>query len=200
LRRCVEGDREAFAELVRRYGNLVWSACRHLTGGDAGADDAFQATFVILFRNTGKIRDVGRLSSWLHGVAHRVCAKARLTAKRRKAREQAVDERNGAAVPNSAWDRALAAVHEELGSLAETLRVPLRIVLSGREGRDGSGGSARLETRHAVGTVQRQLLFPSVLPQQKMLPNLGPHFDAVLCAASTRPHRGYPDGAISGGW
>ncbi len=126
LRRFLQGDSEAFTELVRRHGRLVWAACRHLTGSDAEADDAFQATFLVLLRNGGKIRDAGRLSAWLYGVAHKVCARARRSAKRRTTRERAtaVSERSGSAVADSAWDRALTAVHEEVARLPETLRVP----------------------------------------------------------------------------
>ena len=126
LRRFLAGDEDAFAELVRRHGRLVWGVCRHLTGSDTEADDAFQATFLVLFRNAAKVRDDGRLSAWLHGVAYKVCAKARQATRRRAARERATaaSERAGPAVPDSAWDRALAAVHEEVAKLPETLRVP----------------------------------------------------------------------------
>jgi RNA polymerase sigma factor (sigma-70 family) len=126
LRRFIDGDEGAFAELVARHGRLVWAVCRNLSGSDAAADDAFQATFLVLLRNAKKIRDPARLSAWLHGVAYRVCAKARQAAKRRATRERAaaVVERNGSAVADSAWDRALAAVHEEAGRLPESLRIP----------------------------------------------------------------------------
>jgi RNA polymerase sigma factor (sigma-70 family) len=104
----------------------VWAVCRHLAGSDAEADDAFQATFLVLLRNAGKVRDARRLSAWLHGVAYRVCGRARRAAQRRASREKAVavPERNGQAIPDSAWDRALAAVHDEVGRLPETLRLP----------------------------------------------------------------------------
>jgi RNA polymerase sigma factor (sigma-70 family) len=126
LRRVATGNSAAFAELVRRHGRLVWAVCRHLAGSDAEADDAFQATFLVLLRNAGKVRDARRLSAWLHGVAYRVCGRARRGAQRRASHEKAVavPERNGQAIPDSAWDRALAAVHEEVGRLPETLRVP----------------------------------------------------------------------------
>ncbi|MGL4554728.1 MAG: RNA polymerase sigma factor, partial [Gemmataceae bacterium] len=116
----------AFAELVRRHGRLVWAVCRHLAGSEAEAEDAFQATFLVLLKNAGSVRDGAKLSSWLHGVAYRVCSKARQGAKRRSAREQAAaaGERAGPAVPESAWDRAMAAVHEEVAKLPEALRVP----------------------------------------------------------------------------
>lgn len=116
----------AFAELVRRHGRLVWAVCRHLSRSDSEADDAFQATFLVLLKNTATIRDAGKLSAWLHGVAYKVCAKARQAAKRRTIREHAsaAVERNGSAIAESAWDRALAAVHEEVAKLPDTLRVP----------------------------------------------------------------------------
>jgi len=126
LRQFIAGDEGAFSELVRRHGRLVWAVCRNLTGSDTDADDAFQATFLVLLNNARKIRDAGRLSAWLHGVAYKVCARARRAAQRRTTREQAVatNELNGSVVPDSAWDRAMSAVHEEVGTLPETLRLP----------------------------------------------------------------------------
>jgi RNA polymerase sigma factor (sigma-70 family) len=156
LRRFVAGgDAEAFAELVRRHGRLVWAVCRHLTRSDAEADDAFQATFLVLLRSAGKVRDAGRLSAWLHGVAYRVCAKARHASQRRTARERvaATSERNGGAVPDSAWDRALAAVHEEAGALPEALRVPF--VLCCLEGKGVTEAAAQLGWK--LGTVSGRL-------------------------------------------
>jgi RNA polymerase sigma factor (sigma-70 family) len=155
LRRFAGGDEAAFAELVRRHGRLVWSVCRHLTGSDAEADDAFQATFLVLLRGAGKVRDAGRLSAWLHGVAYRVCARARRAARRRATREQAaaVNERTGPAVADSAWDRALAAVHEELGTLPDTLRVPF--VLCCLEGKGVTEAAEQLGWK--LGTLSGRL-------------------------------------------
>jgi RNA polymerase sigma factor (sigma-70 family) len=155
LRRFTTGDEDAFAELVRRHGRLVWAVCRHLTGSDAEADDAFQATFLVLLKNAGKIREPGRLSAWLHGVAYKVAAKARLASKRRSTRERAaaVSERNGHAVADSAWDRALAAVHEELGRLPETLRVPF--VLCCLEGKGTTEAAEQLGWK--LGTLSGRL-------------------------------------------
>ena len=134
LRRfAVDGDRDAFAALVGRHGRLVWAVCKHLAGPDA--DDAFQATFLVLVRSAGRIRNPDSLPAWLHGVAYRVAAKARRAAALRAARERAaaMSERTTGAVPDSAWDRALAAVHEEVARLPEALRVPF--VLCALEGR-----------------------------------------------------------------
>ena len=100
---------------MHRHSRLVWAVCRHLAGPDA--DDAFQATFLVLLRNPGKVLNPNSLSAWLHGVAYRICSKARQAAKRRSGRERAaaVPDRDTAVVADSAWDRALAAVHEEVG-------------------------------------------------------------------------------------
>jgi len=155
LRQFVGGDESAFTELVRRHGRLVWAVCRHLTGCECEADDAFQATFLVLLKNAGKVRDAGRLSAWLHGVAYRVCAKARQASKRRLARERAaaVGERNGSAIADSAWDRALAAVHEEAGKLPEALRVPF--VLCCLEGMGTTEAAAQLGWK--LGTLSGRL-------------------------------------------
>lgn len=127
LRRFVEDrDEHAFAGLIERHGRLVWAVCRNLTRSEADADDAFQATFIVLMKRAAKIREAAKLPAWLHGVAYRICSKARNASQKRAARERAtaIDERNGSTIAESAWDRALAAVHEEVARLPESLRVP----------------------------------------------------------------------------
>ncbi len=155
LRRFLADDEDAFAELVKRHGRLVWAVCRTQTHSDAEADDAFQATFLVLLKNAKKVRDGGKLSSWLHGVAFKVCAKARQGAKRRTTREQATAHRegNGSAVPDSAWDRALAAVHEEAAKLPDTLRVPF--VLCCLEGKGVTEAAEQLGWK--LGTLSGRL-------------------------------------------
>jgi RNA polymerase sigma factor (sigma-70 family) len=156
LRRFVATrDDEAFASLVKRHGRLVWAVCRHLCRSDAEADDAFQATFLVLVRNAAGVKDAAKLSAWLHGVAYKVCGKSRLAAKRRTTREQATAarERNGHAIPDSAWDRALAAVHEEVSGLPDTLRVPF--VLCCLEGKGQTEAAEQLGWK--LGTLSGRL-------------------------------------------
>ena len=78
----------AFATLVERHGPMVWRVCRDTLRGSNDADDAFQATFLILVRRAGAIRKRSSLGPWLHGVALRVARSARRCAIRRRDRER----------------------------------------------------------------------------------------------------------------
>ncbi|MFO0851085.1 MAG: RNA polymerase sigma factor [Gemmataceae bacterium] len=147
-------DGEAFAALVHRHGRLVWAACRHQTRTAADAEDAFQAVFLALAKSPHAVRDPARLSAWLYAVAHRVCGKLRQANSRRVAREEAVARREaGRAVPDSAWDQALAAVHEEVARLPESLRVPF--VLCCLDGLGVSEAASRLGWK--LGTLSGRL-------------------------------------------
>src|SRR5438445_12631198 len=83
------GSREeaALAALVHRHGPMVWGVCRRVLRSHQDAEDAFQATFLVLVRKAASVVSVG---NWLYGVAHQTALNARATTARRQAREKQV--------------------------------------------------------------------------------------------------------------
>jgi RND family efflux transporter MFP subunit len=78
LGRFADGrDEAAFEALVWRHGPLVYGVCRRLLGHTQDAEDAFQASFLILARKAGGLRRRGAVAPWLHRVAERVASRAR---------------------------------------------------------------------------------------------------------------------------
>jgi RNA polymerase sigma factor (sigma-70 family) len=82
------GDPTAFEALVSRHGPMVWALCRRTLRDSTDAEDAFQATFLVLVRKARSVRDPDRLGPWLYGVAYRVAVRARQDRDRRQRREQ----------------------------------------------------------------------------------------------------------------
>src|SRR5438270_65670 len=75
-------DEGAFALLLRRYGPMVFGVCRRVLHDRHEAEDAFQATFLLLVRKAASPRQPELLGNWLHGVAYRIAHKARSRALR----------------------------------------------------------------------------------------------------------------------
>ncbi len=81
-------DEPSFSALVARLGPMVLGVCRRTLTDPRDVEDAFQATFLVLVRRGGTLRDRDRLAPWLFGVARRVAARARSESARRRARER----------------------------------------------------------------------------------------------------------------
>ncbi|WP_165219236.1 sigma-70 family RNA polymerase sigma factor [Aquisphaera insulae] len=146
------GDAEsAFEALVRRHGPMVERVCRSVLGRAEDVDDAFQATFLVLARRAGSIRDRDSLASWLFGVALRVSRHLRAAAARRRAVEIDVAEPRSM---TSAPAEDLCEVFEEVDRLPEHYRSP--IVLCYLEGR--THDQAARELACPLRTLQTRLL------------------------------------------
>src|SRR6478735_8530779 len=93
LARFVERrDAAAFEVLVRRHGPMVMGTCRRILRCPHDAEDAFQATFLVLARKADAVSPREMLPNWLHGVAHQTALKAKAVADRRRGRERQVAE------------------------------------------------------------------------------------------------------------
>src|SRR5262245_23429350 len=119
-------DDSAFAELVKRHGATVLGLCRRTLQHAQDAEDAFQATWVVLARKAGSIRRQESVGGWLYSVAFRVANKLRATAARRRAREAALgDAAHPAVLDDLSWRDVQLVLSEELNRLADKYRAPL---------------------------------------------------------------------------
>ena len=144
---AADGDEAAFELLVWRHHRLVLSVCRKVLRDPHAADDAFQATFLILARKAGTIRPRAAVAGWLYRVAYRCAIRAQRGAARRTARAISGQDLSALPSPREAesaidreeTDRLLA---DELARLPERYRLP--VVLCYLEGRTYDEAAARL--------------------------------------------------------
>jgi RNA polymerase sigma-70 factor (ECF subfamily) len=100
--------------------------CRRLLGRAEDAEDAFQATFLVLARKAGSIRKRESVASWLYGVAYRTAARARDQIQRRRRRErEALDMSATKSAAEAAWPELQPILDEELQRLPDKYRRPL---------------------------------------------------------------------------
>jgi RNA polymerase sigma factor (sigma-70 family) len=125
-------DEAALAALVRRHGPMVWGVCRRLLAHH-DAEDAFQATFLILVRKAASVAPRAMVGNWLYGVAHQTALHARRTASRRRVREVQMEQMPDAeGVREDRWADLRPVLDEELSRLPDIYRAV--IVLCDLEG------------------------------------------------------------------
>src|SRR3954451_22253092 len=128
-----EPAERAFTALVRRHGPMVLRVCMQIVGDRHTAEDAFQATFLILARKASTIHQPELLGNWLYGVALRSAREARMRDDRRRQHETLgvenleADLRREAARPESRLGtrEEFEVLHEELSRFPDRYRVPL---------------------------------------------------------------------------
>ena len=146
-------DEDAFAELVRRHGTMVFGVCRRVTRHPQDAEDAFQAAFVVLARRAAQVRNPEQLANWLYGVAYRTALEARAT--RRRVQEQPVSAAPEPAAPPEPDDTAdlRRVIDEELAKLPDKYRSA--VVLCDLEGMPRAAAAAQLQIPE--GTLSSRL-------------------------------------------
>ena len=137
-------DEIAFESLVRRYGPMVLRVCRRILRNEQDAEDAFQATFLVLVRRAASLQKPELLANWLHGVAYRTALEVRRAAARRRVVEahatlqcQTVTE---------AGSELWSVMEQELARLREQDRVV--VILCDLEGK------TRKEAAHQLGWAE----------------------------------------------
>ena len=127
LRRFADDkDQAAFAALVKRHGPMVLGVCRRVLGNSADADDACQATFLVLARKANLARWRPSVASWLYATARQVALNAR-TARLRRVRHEGRAARKAPPSPLAqiTGEELLSILDEELARLPERYRSPV---------------------------------------------------------------------------
>jgi RNA polymerase sigma factor (sigma-70 family) len=183
LARLRAGRDPAAAEaIVRRHGPRVLAACRKVLGPAAEAEDAFQATFLVLLRNPAAVRRSASLGAWLYGVAHRIALQAR--ARRARRLDPPTDV---PAPPELPWSEACAVLHEELDQLPDAVRLPLVLCYLDGLSRD----EAAQQLGRSLNSVKKALEKGRELLRRR-LTRRGVTLSAGLLAAVAGPAEGEP--------
>lgn len=155
-RYVADRDADAFTTLMQRHSRTVWGVCRHVLGHDHDAEDAFQATFLVLASKADSLRKNTSLASWLHGTAYHIASRARRDAATRRAHEQ-----KGRSLPQTevgaetAWRELSTLLDEELQALPVKQRTAF--VLCVLEGKSLAEAARQLGWKEGTlsGTLSR---------------------------------------------
>lgn len=171
------GDESAFTLLVHRHGALVLGVCRRVLGNVADAEDAFQATFLVLARKADRVAWHDSVRNWLYGVAHRIARKARTNQARRAQKEREACPARKSSTLESAWAELRGVLDEELQNLPAKYRAPLLLCCLDGKTRE----EAAAELGWSVGSVKGRLERGREMLRER-LRGRGLTLSAVLCA------------------
>ena len=151
-------DEYTFTDLVTRHGPMVWRVCRRMLGDAQAAEDAFQATFLILAQRAEYIKKPSSLAAWLHGVARRVARNVQTAENQRRRRETAVPDLdpvdpNPDPLAEVSAREALLILDDEVQRLPEQYRLP--VILCCLEGMSQEEAAQRLGW--SAGSVKGRL-------------------------------------------
>jgi RNA polymerase sigma factor (sigma-70 family) len=215
LERFVTGGGEvaehAFAALVDRHGPMVWRVCCAILRDEHDAQDAFQATFLVLVRRAGSLWVRDSLGPWLHRVASRAAVRARVAERRRRSVERRSVEMARQARKESIADDLGGLIHEAIDRLPDRYRLP--VVLCDVEG--SSYEEAARHLRCPVGTVKSRLArgrerlrerlsrhgvtVPAGSPAETGVPEASPAPAALIAATVRAATATATRGAVEGG-
>src|SRR5262245_27739717 len=137
-------DEAAFEALVRKHAAMVWGVCRRRVGHVHDAEDAFQATFLVLARKAASVVPREAVGNWLYGVAYHTALKAKAAFARRHRMEKQVTVLPESEAPRpDLWEELQPLLDDELSRLPDKYRTP--VILCDLEGRPRREVARRLQ-------------------------------------------------------
>jgi RNA polymerase sigma factor (sigma-70 family) len=146
-------DETAFQTIVYRHGSMVYRVCWRVLQHQQDAEDAFQATFLVLAQKLRSLRKHASLASWLHGVAHRVALRAKAQAAAQRRREGQASLPDCLPPDDATWGELRTALDFQLSRLPDKWRLPL--ILCYLEGRTQDEAAGQLGW--SKSTLRRRL-------------------------------------------
>jgi len=148
-------DEAAFETLVQRHGPLVLGVCRRVLSDEHAAEDAFQATFLLLAHKAGSSFWQDHIGNWLYGVALRLATRARTQAAQRRRRELRAPTMNPRTTEEPRWDDLRPVLDEELARLPEKYRMPLLLCCLQGLSRDAAAQQLGWTVGEVKGRLER---------------------------------------------